>query len=344
MLSELLRHTMPLRHGLDVSVISSSYERFTEYGVNTHARSKLVTAKIEARSGVQFYIAIRPEDPFPTQQNKRYGSSILTRAQAADGPIRPLSGPSSAPPKSFSGWKSSALATDHPVDQQAEKPSYGGTSNSFFKPSNTPTGLTPILPSLTLVTPKDTLHLTTRLDPSTTRTPAPMPPPFDLIVEVHIDGRRKAEVRFIVHLDPSSPDYQSEVLLTGRRVRIPSKSGEPARQCFHDWVFTDVGIEVLLERMGVEDTTGSDARDREDLEVGELADKLQDAAKVEGDGEGNEEQELKIGKIEVVFTRVVLGGVTHDFDVAASENLHDAQSEQAMPKRSVGKDVTHTTR
>ncbi|ERF74744.1 hypothetical protein EPUS_04913 [Endocarpon pusillum Z07020] len=339
---------MPLRHGLDVSIISSSHERFTEYGVNTHARSKLVTAKIEARSGVQFYIAIRPEYPFPTQQNKRYGSSILTRAQAADCPTRPLSGPPSAPTKRFSGWKSSALATNHPVDQQAEKPSHSGTSDSFFQASTTPTGLTPILPSLTLLTPKDTLHLNTQLDRSITHTPAPRPPPFDLIVQVHIDGRRKAEVRFIVHLNPSSPDYQREVLLVGRRVRIPSKSGEPPRQCFHDWVFTDVGIEVLLERMGVEDTTGLDARDGEDHEVAALADELQDAAKVEeneeeGDGEGNREQELKIGKIEVVFTRVVLGEVTDDVGVATSENLHDAQSEQAIPKRSVGKDVTHTT-
>ncbi len=91
---------MPLRHGLDVSVISSSYERFTEYGVNTHARSKLVTAKIEARSGVQFYIAIRAEDPFPTEQNKRYGSSILTQAQAKDCPVRPLPGRPPAPRKS----------------------------------------------------------------------------------------------------------------------------------------------------------------------------------------------------------------------------------------------------
>ncbi|KAF7507150.1 hypothetical protein GJ744_010832 [Endocarpon pusillum] len=335
---------MPLRHGLDVSVISSSHERFTEYGVNTHARSKLVTAKIEARSGVQFYIAIRPEDPFPTQQNKRYGSSILTRAQAVDCPIRPLSGPPSTPRKKFSGWKLSALATDHPADQQAEKPSHSGTSDSIFKASNAPTGLTRTLPSLTLRTPKDTLHLNTQLDPSATRTTAPRSPPFDLIVQVHIDGRRKPEVRFIVSLNPSSPDYQREVLLIGRRVRIPSKSGEPTRQCFHDWVFTDVGIEVLLERMGVEDSTGSDARAGEDHEVAALADELQDAAKVEeSGGEGDGEQELKIGKIEVVFTRVVLGEVTDDVDVVTSESLHGAQAEQAIPNTSVGKHVTHTT-
>ncbi len=289
---------MPLRHGLDVSIISSSsYERFTEYGVNTHARSKLVTAKIEARSGVQFYIAIRAEDPFPTEQNKKYGSSILTRAQASGCPTHPLPMPPSAPRKRNS-------CTDSPLPRKS-------------------------LPA-----------------------PAPKPPPFDLIAQVYIDGRSKAENRSIITLNPNSPDYEPEVLLMGRRVRIPSTTGGPTRQCFHDWVFTDVGIEVLLERMGVEDTTEFDARDGGDHEVAGLADLLQDAVKVEeeeeeegesGDEEG-EEQELKIGKIEVVFTRVVVGGVADDVAVASSQSLQDAQSEQAVPKRSVGKDVTHTTR
>ncbi len=132
----------------------------------------------------------------------------------------------------------------------------------------------------------------------------------------------------------------------GRRVRIPSTTGGPTRQCFHDWVFTDVGIEVLLERMGVEDSAEFDARDGGDHEVAGLADLLQDAAKVEedaerGEEEAGEEQELKIGKIEVIFTRVVVGEVTYDMAVAASQGLQD---EQALSKRSVGKDVTHTTR
>lgn len=77
---------MPLRHGLDVAIVSSSLETFTEYGVNTHARSKLVTAKIEARTGVQFFIAIRVENPFPAEARKRYGTNILTRTQAGDRP------------------------------------------------------------------------------------------------------------------------------------------------------------------------------------------------------------------------------------------------------------------
>ncbi len=284
---------MPLRHGLDVSVVSSSHERFTEYGVNTHARSKLVRAKIEARSGVQFSIAIRAEDPFPTEQNKRYGSSILTRAQADDFPPRPLPEPPRAPRKSTS-------------------------------------------------------HIDFALPRKSLPTPTRKPPPFDLLVQVYIDGRPKAENRSIVHLDPSSPDYATEVLLKGRRVLIPSATGGPARQCFHDWVFTDVGIELLLERMGVEDTANLDARDGGDHEVAGLANMLQDAAKVEEDGErGDEEgeqQELKIGKIEVVFTRVVVGEVTNDVAVVASQSLQDAHSEQAVSKRSVGKDVTHTTR
>jgi hypothetical protein len=80
---------MPLRHGLEVSIISSRSEAFREYGVSTHARSKLVTAKIEAKTGVRFLIAIRPESPFPAEQDKSNESSVLTRSQSGE-LLRPL--------------------------------------------------------------------------------------------------------------------------------------------------------------------------------------------------------------------------------------------------------------
>ncbi len=113
---------MPLRHGLDVSIVSSSFEPFTEYGVNTHARSKLVTAKIEARTGVQFCIAVRPEDPFPTERNRRHGSGILTRAQASDRPHVRVAETAPAPGKNTSDFRMSDPDTNQPVEQQAEEP------------------------------------------------------------------------------------------------------------------------------------------------------------------------------------------------------------------------------
>jgi RNA recognition motif. (a.k.a. RRM, RBD, or RNP domain) len=113
---------MPLRHGLGVSVVSSSGEMFTEYGVNTYARSKLVTAKIEARSGVQFLISIRPEDPFPTEQKERHGSSIVTRAQASDRPEHLSTETPSASSKSTSKLRTFDLDTHESVDQQIDKP------------------------------------------------------------------------------------------------------------------------------------------------------------------------------------------------------------------------------
>jgi hypothetical protein len=50
---------------------------------------------------------------------------------------------------------------------------------------------------------------------------------------------------------------------------------------------------------------------------------------------------LKVGRIEIVFTRVVLG------DVIPSQRLsrdgHDYDDAQATLKRPIGKDVAHTT-
>lgn len=121
------------------------------------------------------------------------------------------------------------------------------------------------------------------------------------------------------------------------------------RAGIHDWIFTDVGIEVLLERMEVDDTTNLHNVREEDTEVAGLADMLQDAAKVvdtskeeeEGGGGG---RELKIGRIEVVFTRVVLGSLISG-TAAVSSSLHDVEgAQQGVGRKSVGRDVTHTTR
>jgi hypothetical protein len=326
---------MPLRHGLDVSVTSSSFEPFTEYGVNTHARSKLVTAKIEARTGVQFYISIRPEAPFPTVQDKQHGSSRLTRAQARAHPAPAFETPL-ARRKKDPKCKTSEIGTNESVNQQAEEPLHGQTSDSILKRSNSFGGFKTLSPSRRLSASDDNPDLNFPL--LTPIIPKPKPPPFDLLVEVFIDGRTKAEIRSVVCLNSESLGYDSEVVLTGRRVRIPGPCGAPLQQCIHDWVFTDVGIEVLLERMGVKDTDEPNPND--DHEIAGLADMLQDAAKV--DVKEGEAQELKIGKIEVVFKRIVLGS-----DVTlttTSQSLHDAENAQPAPKIGLGYEVTHTIR
>jgi RNA recognition motif. (a.k.a. RRM, RBD, or RNP domain) len=129
---------MPLRHGLGVSVVSSSCESFTEYGVNTHAHSKLVTAKIEARSGVQFLISIRPEDPFPTENKERHGLSIVTRAQATDLP-EPLSTETpSASRKSTSKFRTFDLDTHEYADQHIGKPFLDTKQNKNLSVENLP--------------------------------------------------------------------------------------------------------------------------------------------------------------------------------------------------------------
>lgn len=164
----------------------------------------------------------------------------------------------------------------------------------------------------------------------------PPSPPFDLIAEVYIDGRTTAEIRSIVCLNLYDPYHSKDgVILKGRRVRGTSTTDGQFKVCFHDWVFTDIGIEVLLERMGVQDTPESNSKD--DQEITGLADMLQDTVKVD-----NEEEELKIGRIEVVFTRVVLGSLITS--TAISKILHDAEENHAVPQKGIGKDVTHTTR
>jgi hypothetical protein len=92
--------------------------------------------------------------------------------------------------------------------------------------------------------------------------------------------------------------------------------------------------------MGVDDT--SDSTSEDDQEVAGLADMLQDAVNVDNKEQG--EEELKIGKIEVIFTRVVLEDLIPSTAATSSKILHDEKSVPTPLKNHVGKDVTHTTR
>jgi hypothetical protein len=176
------------------------------------------------------------------------------------------------------------------------------------------------------------------LSSTTKSTFKPQPPPFDLIAEVYLDGPTRAEISSIIYLDPNNIFFsKAPGLLPGRRVRSQSKACGAIRTCIHDWVFTDVGIEVLLERMGVDDTNDSTSED--DQEVAGLADMLKDAVNVDKKEQG--EEELKIGKTEVIFTRVVLGDLMPG---TSSKILRDEKSVSTPLKNRVGKDVTHTTR
>jgi hypothetical protein len=331
---------MPLRHGIDVSIVSSTHETFTEYGVNTHASSKLVNAKIEARTGVQFYIVIRPEHPFPTAQNQRHGSRALTRARANDRSALPFQETPPAPRKDTPKFKTSDLDNNHGFKEPVEEFRYNFIANTLKLGMSDRIDFEPLkfLPSKYAHCPDlRTLY-------------APLPAtkskshPFDLIAEVFLDGRAKAEIRSIIYLDPTDFHYSiSGTVLKGRRVRALGENDGPIKTCIHDWVFTDVGIEVLFERMGVEDVVTDESDSNHDSqEIASLAEILQETANVDDKPEA--ERELKVGKIEVLFTRVVLGNSIPSARRTVLKSLHYQDGEQQTPKKAVGKDVTHTTR
>lgn len=328
---------MPLRHGLNVSVISTELEKFTEYGVDTRSRSKLVTAKIEAKTGVHFQIAIRPEYPFPTEQSKKRGSSILAGRQSGFHSDNPYEEKPSTPRKRKREANVSVLDTSSAGEDQ-RKEAHHDKVNDDLKPRST--HFKKSEPGLPLSVSSESSNPNALSESA--GNPNPIPPPFDLIVEVFIDGRTKAEIRSALYLNPSNPYYSpADVILKGRRVWAPSRRGEPMRSCIYDWVFTDVGIEVLFERMDVEDTIDDVGKETGgDPEVAGLANLLQNTANVASQDE--EDQELKIGKIEVVFNRAILG--SSGCPTGAPRDLNDPEEAQTAPQKAIGKDVTHTTR
>jgi hypothetical protein len=68
---------MPVRHGLEVSIIhAGSGESFTEYSTQNirgpASEGKLVSTRIRVRDGEQFFVKVTPQWPFPYHNQSRY--------------------------------------------------------------------------------------------------------------------------------------------------------------------------------------------------------------------------------------------------------------------------------
>jgi hypothetical protein len=128
------------------------------------------------------------------------------------------------------------------------------------------------------------------------------PPPFHLLAILYLDGRKKAERKAIIYLDPDDEDFvkpNGEVILKYRWVQL--ENGTMKEQA---WVFKDVGIETLFDQMlikgDVDTSTPVHVRDEN-----ALIDAMNATAMEAKDTE--KEEKTEIGKIVVELHRVKLG-------------------------------------
>lgn len=128
-------------------------------------------------------------------------------------------------------------------------------------------------------------------------------PPFHLLASMFLDGREKAERRVVIHLDPNHEEFRGpdgKVMIRSRLVR-----GRDGTLNEHSWVFKEVGIETLLNKMficGGQDST----EDLEERSEDGLIDAM-NGAKLGAETNLSQDEKSNVGKISVVIQRVILG-------------------------------------
>ena len=129
------------------------------------------------------------------------------------------------------------------------------------------------------------------------------PPPFHLMASLFLDGRKKPERRAIVYLNPALEDFSGPDGMVGFKSRLVKC--QDGRLSEHSWVFKEVGIETLFDKMLIR----GGQNDIEDVN-GHFEDDLIDAmntAKLGAEGNLNQDEKSKVGQITVLFYRVTLG-------------------------------------
>ena len=163
-----------------------------------------------------------------------------------------------------------------------------------------------------------------------------LPVPFHLLASLFLDGRQKAERKAIVYLDPYDEDYafpDGKVHFRSRWVQ-----GNDGSVKEHSWVFKDVGIESVFDRMLI-------SGGKSCVEVREEPDEDVVVAALSATGLGVErnveEDKNHIGQILVVVERVVLGRKWEE-DHYRSKHQEGEEAED-VDMAGVKNEITHTT-
>ena len=168
--------------------------------------------------------------------------------------------------------------------------------------------------------------------PSTT----PHRPPFDLLATLYLDGREKAERKVIVYLDPEYEDFNPGTGYQTSRSIIKSRwvQGRDGMIQEHAWVFKDIGIETILDKMALTSEKDSMTANEEDAIIDALG-----RTGICHEDDMIREEKHKSGQIEVEITRVVLGRKRVDTEFRPK---HREGEDEDLDTGRIKSEVTHT--
>ncbi|OCK85605.1 hypothetical protein K432DRAFT_439142 [Lepidopterella palustris CBS 459.81] len=255
---------MPEFKGLTVKVTTQADQEFDEYGINRWPDT--CSAYIQSETGVSFKISLTPD--------VKYFAGLL-----GDEPLRPDA-----------------------FKERAKKPSTHNRRSDYYSRPYADTALK----DESMDEDSDRENIRPVTSAHTTRyayyykDPNPKPKSeVALLASLYLDGRSKNERRTIIYLDPTHHHFNEPagtVCLTSRWVL--AKDGS---MMAHKWLFKDVGIETLFDKMMLSGDIKSDFATNKDAE-----DALIDAIGSLGT-QDHDLPEAKAGTIKIVLQRVKIG-------------------------------------
>jgi hypothetical protein len=167
--------------------------------------------------------------------------------------------------------------------------------------------------------------------PIRSQTSYPPSPPFDFLATLYLDGRRKAERKLIVYLDPNHEDFGPGGKSIFKSRWVQTQDGGIQE---HAWVFNDIGIDTIFDKL-VLANTGKDPGE----------DEIAIVAAMEGTGmvaepDIDREVRKKAGQIEVRISRVILGRKTVNYHYRPK---HMEGENEDVDMDGADPELTHTT-
>ncbi len=324
---------MPKFRDVTVSVTTADGEDLREWGVQHLRKHNKASCYVQAETDMAFRIAIRPKIPYiAPDAAAAHGYGTRRRGSNRPGWFDMES--------DWEEWAEEGQYKDmRPQPTYLKLTSLGSdarplSDNNHCRPSSSRRTSSGKQHKHNKSEPKDRNVSSTSSFASRDfkRTPAPN---FHFLASLYLDGRSRPERRVIVYLDPDDDDFNQP----HGRVQFKSRwvEGRDGRLQEHCWLFKDVGIETVFDKMLISGKRGASdtvyMREEDDLIA------AMNCTDIQGEGV-DKEQKAKAGQIVVTLERVKLGEKWEDPKYRPSYKEGESVD---VDMEGAKKDVSHTT-
>ena len=303
---------MPEVRDIEVHVTSSEGVELPEWGIHTFRRSHKTSAYIQSKTDMLFRVSIKPKIPY-VAADVASAHVYETRRRGSD---RPGCFQMEDEWEDVDGGENMSTGDRCDLYDQLR---FSSRSASHHKPEDSSEGRRSSKRHASRLhrrssSDRDSRDRRIRREPSEANislsSPPPSrdfrrtpPPPFHFLASLYLDGRRKAERKLVVYLDPDDEDFNQPDGKVHFRTRWVQGNDGKLRE--HGWVFKDVGIETVFDKMllsGDHHVSGKVHMREEDSIIAAM-----NATDLGAEGDVEREERTKLGQIVVTIERIKLG-------------------------------------